>query len=491
MRRIGAVLLAVAVLFAAAWTARDASAAPPDCAKCHADDAADAKARFPLREYGESVHAKQDCTLCHRRPEGSFEKVPHTRTEPDLTGCRACHGVNLKEFNKELTSGVHGELKCNECHDAHVMKRLREAGESPLRTQRANAGCIRCHAAADLTGEAKGHGWLPNRDRHAKLRCIVCHAPLGSERNHEIVVKAQGTRACDACHRSNSPVAAKYAGEDDRTGWITNPVLFEKAYVPGATRNRLADRIILGVFALTLVGALGHWLLRSLAAARRPAEPYDVEKTFLYAAGLRLWHWTNALLVVGLAVTGLRIHFGGRESPVLSFAGAFNFHTFAGVALVLLTIVFFVRNARTGDARQYLSKPEDGTAGILRQVGYYMSGAFRGVAHPYHATKDRRFNPLQQVTYASIMYGLVPLIAISGIVLLFPDQLPDRIAGRPAPWWFATAHYLLGCGLIAFLLGHLYLATTGDKASYNFKAMWDGFHRAHVKKPPGGGGTPK
>jgi len=490
MRKHAAVLVAVivAVLLGVVWAERDAVAAPPDCTKCHRDDATD-NAKFPLADYGKSVHAKVECTLCHRRAEGFFDVVPHKKTEDDLTGCRACHGQNLKAFNKELQSGVHGDLKCNECHDAHSMTLARETEERAVRTKRANAGCLKCHAQQDLAGLGKGHEWLPSRERHAQMRCIVCHAPLGSEHDHEIVAKAGASRGCEGCHSGKAALVGKYLGTDDRSTWITNPLLFEKAYVPGAVRHRLVDAIVLAIFGLTIVGALSHWLLRTLAAARRPKEAFEVESSFMYPRGLRIWHWTNAALVLGLAITGLRIHFGGRENPILSFEGSFNFHNIAGVILLVTTLVFYVRNAKTGDVGMYLGKPQDGIRGLVRQVGYYLGGIFRGEDHPYHATRQRRFNPLQQMTYASIMYGLVPLIALSGIVLLFPQEVPDRIAGRPGPWWFATAHYLGGAGLVAFLLGHLYLATTGDRASYLYKGMIDGMHRSHVRKKPHGDGA--
>jgi thiosulfate reductase cytochrome b subunit len=495
-RSAGAVVLAAAAALCA-WAAPAALAAPQDCVECHKDDAADAKARFPLGDYAKSTHAKVACTECPRRAAGSFDAVPHAKAEPDLTGCRACHGLNLKEFNTELTTGVHGDLKCNECHDAHTITLKRELEERAVRTQRANAGCIRCHEHSDLAKEGKGHEWLPSREKHAQMRCIVCHAPVASELDHQIVKKAGANRNCEGCHSGNAAIVEKYLGSAkgggnvDRSKWVTNPVLFEKAYVPGATRHRLADAIILGIFALTVLGTLGHGLLRWIAASRRAKVPYDVETSFIYAKSLRLWHWTNALLMLGLAITGLRIHFGGREKPILSFEEAFNIHVILGVVLLPVTIWFFVRNAMAGDTKQYLGKPEDGLRGIFRQIGYYKSGVFRGDDHPYHVRKERRFNPLQQVTYAGIMYVLVPLVAISGTILLFSDMFPERIAGRPGGWWFATAHYLLGCGVVAFLLGHLYLATTGDKPSYNFKAMWDGLHRAHKKKPPSGGAPPK
>jgi thiosulfate reductase cytochrome b subunit len=479
MTTLRAVLVAVVLVLAG----RVALAAPPDCAKCHTAAAADA-ARFPLKEYAASAHAKLECTKCHRRADGAFDTVPHKTTGDDLTSCRGCHGVNLKPFNAALETGVHGDMKCNECHDAHVMKRRREADESPGRTQRANASCLRCHAASDMRGEAKGHEWLPNRDRHANLRCVVCHAPLDTELGHALVRKNEASRNCEGCHSQVSPITAMRLPDGDRSGWVTNPVLFERAYVPGAVRHVLVDRIILAIFAMTVLGTLGHGLLRAAAAARRPKVPYHVEESpGVYARGLRLWHWTNALLMVGLAITGLRIHFGGREKPILSFEEAFNIHNVLGLLLLPVLLWFFVRNARAGDTRQYLGKPQDGIRGILRQVGYYKSGVFKGEDHPYHVTKERRFNPLQQATYASIMYGLVPMVALSGAALLFADKIPARIGERPGAWWFATAHYLFGVGVIAFLLGHLYLATTGDRASYNFRAMFDGIHRRHVKRP--------
>jgi thiosulfate reductase cytochrome b subunit len=194
--------------------------------------------------------------------------------------------------------------------------------------------------------------------------------------------------------------------------------------------------------------------------------------------------------MLGLALTGLKIHFGAREREILTFEEAFNIHNLLGVALLPVTAWFFLRAFRTGDFRQYLGKPEDGVGGILRQVRYYLVGVFRGEGHPYHSSPQRRFNPLQQVTYASIMYTLVPTIAVSGVLLLYPEVLPKELAGRTGAFWVSLLHYVSGCGAIAFLLGHLYLATTGDRVSYNFTAMWNGRHRYHVPKGGHGASSP-
>jgi thiosulfate reductase cytochrome b subunit len=468
------ITLVVSVLLAGQAVAQSA-----ECGECH--DGADGG--FTALAYAAGVHGAVACTECHRRAEGAFDAVPHRKDEPDLTRCTACHGLNLKAFRGELKAGVHGDMPCSECHDAHTMPRDLGVLERPARAGLANAPCLRCHADADLVGPGEAHAWLPSREAHARMRCMVCHAPLEAEHSHEIVARAGATRSCEACHREQAPLVAKYAGADDRSSWVTNPILFENAYVPGAVRHRLLDRIVLALFALTVAAALAHGLLRFIAGATRKEAPYEVASFDLYPPGLRLWHWANALLVIVLAATGLRMHFGGREAPILAFETAFDVHNLAGGLLVLVGIVFFVRNAVTGDVRQYLSRPEDGVRGLVKQALFYLRGIFRGADHPYHATRERRFNPLQQVGYAATMYVVSPVLILTGVMLLFPQVLPERIGGRPTAWWVATAHYVAAAGIIAFLLGHIYLATTGDRVRYFFAAMITGRHRHHVRKP--------
>jgi thiosulfate reductase cytochrome b subunit len=314
------------------------------------------------------------------------------------------------------------------------------------------------------------------------VRCVVCHTPIDGKHDHELLAKQRATRDCEACHEEDAPLIEKYVGKDDRSKWVTNPILFEDAYLPGAIRNRLVDGIILALFALTVLGALGHGLLRAIARARYPEPAFVVETTFLYPRGLRLWHWTNAALVIVLAATGLRLHFGGREDPLLTFETAFHVHNFAGAILVVVGILYFVQNARTRNQRQYLGPIQDGLSGIRRQARFYLYGIFRGEPHPYHASSEKKFNPLQQLAYAAVMYVVFPILVVSGIVLLFPQVLPEKIGGKPGVWWFATAHYLSAAAIIAFLLGHLYLATMGDRVSYLFAAMITGRHRSHVRR---------
>ncbi|MFH2132561.1 MAG: hypothetical protein ABIK68_19445, partial [bacterium] len=40
-------------------------------------------------------------------------------------------------------------------------------------------------------------------------------------------------------------------------------------------------------------------------------------------------------------------------------------------------------------------------------------------------------------------------------------------------------HLISAFGILAFLLGHLYLATTGDTVKQHFEVMLTGFHRVY------------
>jgi thiosulfate reductase cytochrome b subunit len=492
-RRAFALLLAW--LGAVAGTAR---ADTEDCLECHVDLRVE-EGKTPLftrRDYQTGVHATSECIACHYASDSEgFDVVPHRIASGGPPDCLECHRHDFEERIEEYRRSVHAQrmpetFGCVRCHDPHTMRRKEAAKSRAEHLERNNRACLHCHRDAEFRVAAKHgeappattHDWLPSLDKHARMSCVVCHTPISGKDDHEIQAKEKATRSCEACHGTRAPLIEKYVGKDDRSGWITNPVVFHEAYLPGTVRNRAVDAAVLALFALAVIGALVHGALRLLVGRRRPEPAFVVERTYLYAASVRLWHWTNAVLMILLAATGLRVHFGGREDPILSFETAFHIHNFAGALLVLLGVAYFVNNAGTRNQRQYLSRPRDGLAGLWNQARFYLVGIFRGEAHPYHASEERKFNPLQQVTYAGIMYLVFPLLALTGIVLLFPRMVPEKILGLPGVWWFATAHYLCAAALVVFLLIHLYLATMGDRIGYLLSAMITGWHKHHVEQ---------
>jgi thiosulfate reductase cytochrome b subunit len=359
------------------------------------------------------------------------------------------------------------------------------------RVEQANRPCLRCHLDAVVRASGpefadvleKAHAWDPARKAHGKIRCVVCHTPVDRLNSHEVLTGDRSIRNCDDCHDVDAPLIAEYVDRAGPSFWITNPVLFKEAYVPGATRNRVVDGLLVGLFWLTVAGVGGHALVRVVTWRNRPRMSAAAEKVKMYPVWLRVWHWSNAILMIVLAYTGLRMHFGQRRGPVMSFETAFNVHSLAGVVLVIVGVLYFVGNLVGRNQRQYLSKPRDGFRGVRKQARWYLIGIFRGEPHPYHVSPEHKFNPLQHLTYLGVMYVMYPVLTLSGVALLFPDVLPSGVLGHPGTWWVSAIHWIFGAAAILFLVAHLYLGSTGDKVRDLYAAMIDGDHRHREQEP--------
>jgi thiosulfate reductase cytochrome b subunit len=58
---------------------------------------------------------------------------------------------------------------------------------------------------------------------------------------------------------------------------------------------------------------------------------------------------------------------------------------------------------------------------------------------------------------------------------MYPEMFAGFIKAIGGLWVLATIHYILGALFAAFLIAHLYLATTGETIGENFKAMIFGY----------------
>ncbi|HEY3412486.1 MAG TPA: cytochrome b/b6 domain-containing protein [Armatimonadota bacterium] len=194
----------------------------------------------------------------------------------------------------------------------------------------------------------------------------------------------------------------------------------------------------------------------------------------MFPGWVRGWHWMNAALFVTLAVTGFSLHFAGAGAAPVSFRLAVLTHNLAGALLALNYFVYVAILIFTGEWRQYAVRLH-GIVGRLRvQAAYYLGGIARGEPHPFHATPERRFNPLQQLTYAATMFVGFPVLAITGLFMLFPETAPERVAGIGGVWPMAVLHTLLAYCFVAFLAMHVYLALTCSEPHSGLRAMITG-----------------
>jgi len=200
------------------------------------------------------------------------------------------------------------------------------------------------------------------------------------------------------------------------------------------------------------------------------------DRIYLLPLWIRIWHWTNALLIITLAVTGISLHFANPNLPLVEFSLAARIHDIAGIALLAVYTLFVIANIVSGNWWQYVPKPPGVLERCRIQAKWYMGGIFKGEPHPYRVSEEANFNALQAISYWVIMYMILPVMLLTGIVFLIPDLAPDRIFGLDGLLPVAVLHYLTGAVILAFMVAHVYLGTTGKTPTSMFKTMVHGWH---------------
>lgn len=192
-----------------------------------------------------------------------------------------------------------------------------------------------------------------------------------------------------------------------------------------------------------------------------------------YPPWLRLWHWSNAALFLVLAATGLSLHFAAPGGSGIPFDLARGTHNVCGILLTLNYGIFGLGNIVTGNWVHYRPRMAGFLERVWIQTRFYGVGIFRGEPQPFPPEKDSKFNPMQQAAYLGVMLVALPVLMVSGWFYLFPEWLPFQEEGM---WLAALVHTLFGFLLLAFLIGHVYLATAGETPLAEFRKMLFGHH---------------
>ena len=202
------------------------------------------------------------------------------------------------------------------------------------------------------------------------------------------------------------------------------------------------------------------------------------EKIYLYPVWIRLWHWFNAFMCLLLIITGVSMQYSDPEFPMIRFDWAVSIHNIAGVILAFSYLYFLIGNIITSNGRNYYFR-KGLKKNLLIQARYYSYGIFKGENPPFPISKEWKFNPLQKFSYIVVMHLVVPVVAISGVMLLYPDVLVIEIFGNKALHITDIFHVVTGFCISLFLIVHLYFCTIGHTAFSNFKGMITGYHETH------------
>lgn len=203
------------------------------------------------------------------------------------------------------------------------------------------------------------------------------------------------------------------------------------------------------------------------------------DKIYFYPLWLRIWHGINAVGIILLIITGISMN-SGFDQSVINFKLIITVHNYAGVIVTLNYLLFLFGNMFTSNKKFYIVKPKNFLKRPIKQAYYYAWGMFHGMDAPYPLSEKRKFNPLQKYTYIAVMYIVVPLVIISGIGLMFPELIFNKIYNISGVLITAVTHSAMGFFVSIFLLIHLYIASIGKSPLDNFRSIVNGWH--HVTK---------
>jgi thiosulfate reductase cytochrome b subunit len=199
---------------------------------------------------------------------------------------------------------------------------------------------------------------------------------------------------------------------------------------------------------------------------------------YLYPKWIRVWHLINAAMFLILIVTGISMQYTGKEHTtyVVGFAKAVKWHNFAAIVLVINYIFFVAGNLLTNNGKYYRIGRKDFLLNLKKQFKYYSKGMFNGEKHPFPVTEERKFNPLQKITYVLALYIAFPLLIISGIGLLLPEITITTFFGISGLILTDILHITMGFFLSIFMIIHVYTCTLGHKPTSLFRGIITGYH---------------
>ena len=231
---------------------------------------------------------------------------------------------------------------------------------------------------------------------------------------------------------------------------------------------------------LMFLGVMGgvsmHSTLRYVSARRRAPHDAKLRREYMYSVYERQWHWLQTIVIMGLLFTGLIIHkpdtFGA-----FSFKFVVEVHNILAAILVINAFLAMFYHLASGEIRQYMPEPRGFFSQAIEQTMYYARGIFKGEPHPVEKTRNRKMNPLQQVTYLAILNVLLPLQVITGALMWGAQTWPDVADALGGLQVLSPLHTLVAWSFAAFIVAHVYLTTTaGHTPAAGIKSMitgWD------------------
>lgn len=193
-----------------------------------------------------------------------------------------------------------------------------------------------------------------------------------------------------------------------------------------------------------------------------------MQKIYLYTRYERFWHWLQTVLIILLLVTGFEIH---GTFTLFNFEKAVNLHNYIGLGWLTAFAFFIFWVMTTGEWKQYIPT----TKKMFEVIRYYGYGIFQGEPHPVPKKKSAKHNPLQRLIYLIVAMLLLPVQMISGFLYWGYNHWTDWGISRLSLEAVSFIHMAGAFSILAFIIVHVYMTTTGHTLSAHIKAMISGW----------------
>lgn len=199
-----------------------------------------------------------------------------------------------------------------------------------------------------------------------------------------------------------------------------------------------------------------------------------------YPVWVRLWHLTNAVICIFLAVTGIIMF---AYDPLADSADRYqrsvSIHNVCGILLTISYLAFFFGNLFTANGKHYRIEVRNAGLKIWKQLVYYLWGNFRGEPEPFPVDGEHKFNPLQQMIYSAVMYIVVPLLFITGLVLMFPAFIIRLFPSFNGIEFNNSFHSILALLIVIFIVIHLTMSLTGRPPLKKLRSIISGWKESN------------
>ncbi len=196
-------------------------------------------------------------------------------------------------------------------------------------------------------------------------------------------------------------------------------------------------------------------------------------RVYLHPLPLRIWHWINMLLVVGLMTTGFYL----RQQGIASLAPRDPFllwHKGMGLATMATTVFWFVCTMSLKEMRRHYRIEISDLRGGIGQMKFYLVSIFGGAANPFTPSAGNKYNPLQKIAYDTVMFIFMPVQIMTGLVF-FNSPWQRYLLQQELIGWVSATHVLLTYLFVLYLIVHLYMATLGETVFSHTRTMIVGY----------------